>query len=161
MELGVPVAIIEDQYQFILRHRILWEGSDTHASVPVIEATRGSFPEPLACSFDRGFQSPQNQAAFGDRLELNAMPAKGRLSDGHREHEVQPEFALARQQHPAVESAINKLEQRGLDRVRTHGKAGFARTVALFILAANVLRAGLLIRARERARVKFLQRKAA
>ena len=89
------------------------------------------------------------------------MPAKGRLSDSRRAHEAQPDFALARQQHPAVESAINNLEQRGLDRVRTHGKAGFARTVALSILAANVLRVGLLIRAQERARLKFLQRTAA
>ena len=161
VELGVPVAIVEDQYQFILEHRILWEGSDTDAAVPVIVATRERFPELLACSFDRGFHSPQNQVALGDRLELNAMPAKGRLSASRSAHEAQPDFALARQQHPAVESAINNLEQRGLDRVRTHGKAGFARTVALSILAANVLRVGFLIRARERARLKFLQRKAA
>ena len=80
VELGVPVAIVEDQYQFILEHRILWEGSDTDAAVPVIVATRERFPELLACSFDRGFHSPQNQVALGDRLELNAMPAKGRLS---------------------------------------------------------------------------------
>ena len=158
VELGVPVAIVEDH---ILEHRILWEGSDTDAAVPVIVATRERFPELLACSFDRGFHSPQNQVALGDRLELNAMPAKGRLSASRSAHEAQPDFALARQQHLAVESAINNLEQRGLDRVRTHGKAGFARTVALSILAANVLRVGFLIRARERARLKFLQRKAA
>ena len=161
VELGVPVAIVEDQYQFLLEHQILWQGGDTDAAVPVIEATRLRFPELLACSFDRGFHSPQNQAALGDTLELNAMPAKGRLSDSRRAHEAQPDFALARQQHPAVESAINNLEQRGLDRMRTHGKAGFARTVALSILAANVLRVGLLIRAQERARLKFLQRTAA
>ena len=161
VELGVPVAIVEDQYQFLPEHRILWEGSDTDAAVPVIEATRERFPELVACSFDRGFHSPQNQAALGDRLELNAMPAKGRLPASRREHEAQPDFVLARQQHPAVESAINNLEQRGLDRVRTHGKAGFAGTVALSILAANVLRVGLLIRAQERARLKFLQRTAA
>ena len=106
--------------QFILEHRILWAGSDTDAAVPVIEATRKRFPDLLACSFDRGFLSPQNQAALGDTLELNAMPAKGRLSASRREHEAQPNFALARQQHPAVESAINNLEQRGLDRVRIH-----------------------------------------
>ena len=128
VELGVPVAIVEDH---ILEHQILWQGGDTDAAVPVLEATRLRFPELLACSFDRGFHSPQNQAALGDTLELNAMPAKGRLSASRSAHEAQPDFALARQQHPAVESAINNLEQRGLDRVRTHGKAGFARTVAL------------------------------
>ena len=43
-----------------------------------------------------------------------------------------------RRQHPAVESAINSLEHRGLDRVRTHGTEGFARMVALSVLAGNL-----------------------
>ena len=161
VELGLPVAIVEDQSQFVLEHRILWQGSDTDVALPLITATQECFPELLACSFDRGFHSPDNQAALGDRLDLNAMPVKGRRSARRRAIEEQPDFAEARQQHPAVESAINNLEQRGLDRVRTHGKAGFARTVALSILAANLHRVGLLIRARERERLKRLQRRAA
>ena len=32
VELGVPVAIVEDQYQFILEHRILWEGVSSETS---------------------------------------------------------------------------------------------------------------------------------
>ena len=28
VELGVPVALIEDQYGFILHHEVLWEGED-------------------------------------------------------------------------------------------------------------------------------------
>ena len=36
------------------------------------------------------FHSPQNQVALGDRLELNAMPAKGRLSASRSAHEAQP-----------------------------------------------------------------------
>ena len=28
VELGVPVCVIEDQYQFILDHKILWKGGD-------------------------------------------------------------------------------------------------------------------------------------
>ena len=42
-----------------------------------------------------------------------------------------------RRQHPAVESAINNLEYRGLERVRSHGAGGFERTVALAIVAAK------------------------
>lgn len=161
VELGVPVAIVEDQYQFVLEHRILWQGGDTDAAVPLIEATRKCFPELVACSFDRGFHSPANQTALGDILELNAMPAKGRLSASRRSIEAQLDFAEARQQHPAVESAIHNLEERGLDRVRTHGKAGFARTVALSILAANIHRVGVLVRATKRAQLRRWKRRAA
>ena len=28
VELGVPVCVIEDQYQFILGHEVIWEGGD-------------------------------------------------------------------------------------------------------------------------------------
>ena len=65
------------------------------------------------------------------------MPAKGCPSAQRRASGAQPKFALAHQQHPAVESAINNLGQRGLNRVRTHGRAGSAHTVALSVLATN------------------------
>ena len=95
---------------------------------------------------------------FRPRLSQPAKPGRPRRHAGTQRHARQGPPArqpprtrgaaglrTGRQQHPAVESAINNLEQRGLDRVRTHGKAGFARTVALSILAANVLRVGFLI----------------
>ena len=61
-------------------------------------------------------------------------------------------FAAARRAHLAIESAINGLEHRGLDRVRSHGADGFARTVALSVLAANLHRIALLLQKRERKR---------
>ncbi len=56
-------------------------------------------------------------------------------------------FRGARRAQAAGGSAINKLEHRGLDRVRSHGKEGFAGAVAL---TANVHRPGLMPRGRER-----------
>ena len=57
-----------------------------------------------------------------------------------------------RRKHPAVESAINNLEQRGLDRVLAHGADGFAQVVGLSVLALNVHRIGLLLRRKARRR---------
>ncbi len=74
---------------------------------------------------------------------LNALPRKGWLSGPDKERESAEEFVKVRQQHPAVESALNHLKRRGLDRVRTHGKDGFQRTVALAVAAANLDRIGL------------------
>ena len=45
-----------------------------------------------------------------------------------------------------MESAINNREHRGLDRVRSKGSEGFARTVALSVVALNVHRLGSLLR---------------
>ena len=60
--------------------------------------------------------------------------------------------------HPAVESAIHNLECRGLDRVRAHGRDGFARTVALAILAANLHRIGLVLQRTERDKIQNQRR---
>ena len=150
VELGVPVCIVEDQHQFVLGWKIEWSGGDTDVAVPLVRACQQAYPELRSCSFDKGFHSPANRAALDGLLELNALPRKGRLSGKDKEREGAEEFAQARQQHPAVESAINNLERRGLDRVRTHGKAGFERTVALAVTAANLHRMGLLLQRRER-----------
>ena len=152
VELGVPVALIEDQYQFILHHKILWEGEDVDVAVPMVEQAQALYPELRACSFDRGFHSPDNRVLLDGLLDVNALPGKGYLSKANQEREAEESFVAARRAHPAVESAINGLEHRGLDRVRSHGADGFARTVALSVLAANLHRIGLLLQKRERKR---------
>ena len=126
VELGVAVCVVEDQYQFILHHKLLWKEDDVEVAVPMIEETQALYPDLRMCSFDRGFHSRNNRIRLDDRLELNALPGKGRRNRAAREREEAEEFAAMRRQHPAVESAINSLEHRGLDRVRTHGTEGFA-----------------------------------
>ena len=161
VELGVPVCVVEDQFQFILHHKILWEGSDTDIAVSIIHETQALHRDLRVCSFDRGFHSPGNRGQLDAMLDLNALPRKGRLSVAEREREEAQTFAEARRQHPAVESAINNLEHRGLDRVRSHGADGFAHTVALSILAANLHRIGLLVRRRMREAERRRRRRAA
>ena len=51
-----------------------------------------------------------------------------------------------RRWYPAVESAINILEHRGLDRFLAYGAVGFARLVALSVVALNIHRIGLPLR---------------
>ena len=131
VELGVPVAVIEDQYQLILHHKILWEGEDVDVAVPMVNEAQALYPELRACSFDRGFHSPDNRVRLDALLDVNALPGKGYLSQANREREAEESFVAARRAHPAIESAINGLEHRGLDRVRSHGADGFARTVCV------------------------------
>ncbi len=152
VELGVPLAAMEDQHQFILDYRIMWEGSDVDSAIPLVESCKQRYPELTVCSFDRGFYSPSNRSRLEQMLEVAALPAQGRLSPIAKAREREARFAATRHQHPAVESAIHHLESHGLDRIRTHGRKGFARTVALAILAANLHRLGTLLLARDRKR---------
>ena len=150
VELGVPVCIIECQYRFILHYEIMWEGSDVDFAVPMVVTTKELFPDFCAASFDRGFHSPENRARLDEQLVDNVLPKKGYLSKADQDREQGETFATMRRQHPAVESAINNLEHRGLDRVRSKGSEGFARTVALAVVSLNVHRLGRLLRQQAR-----------
>ena len=149
-ELGVPVAVVEDQFRFILNHSIMWDGCDVDHAQSLIAQTQQRFPDFVACSFDRGFHSPDNQVKLAEMLDECALPRKGYLSAKALEHQSQDWFKEARKKHPGIESAINHLEHCGLDRVLDHGKRGFGRAVALSILAANLKRLGRILREKER-----------
>ncbi len=159
VELGVPVCILEDQHGMILYHEVLWKGGDVDHAVPLVKAAQERYADLRECSFDRGFHSPENRRQLDELLEVNALPAKGKLSRVAKQRETAVRFREARQRHPAVESKINDLEHRGLGRVRTHGAKGFARTVALAVVACNLHRYGQLLREqmreKERRRLKL------
>ena len=152
VELGVPVCILEDEHGFVLHHEVMWEGGDVDHAVPMVEAAQSAFPDLRAVSFDRGFHSPANRVRLDGLLDCAALPKKGYLNAAERERESDEEVADMRRQHPAVESAINNLGHRGLARVLAQGAGGFARAVALSVVALNVQRIGLLLRRRERQR---------
>ena len=157
--LWVPLFIVEDQHQFIFDHRFTWKGGDVDVVAPLLESCLKAYPDIGVCSFDRGFHSPENQERLGELLETAALPKKRRPSAAERRREAEPTFAKVRRRHPAVKPALNNLEQRGLDRVRTRSTAGFERTVGLSILAANLHRIGLIAQRRERKRLERLRKR--
>ena len=145
-ELGLPVAVVEDEYQFILAHHIMWEGSDTDVAVPIIDAVQEVFPSFNACSFDRGFHSKKNREELDARLAVNALPKKGKLNQADRVRENAPAFKAARQQHPAIELCLANLGLRSGALVREKSPENFALMVSLSVLAVNVHRLGCLVR---------------
>ena len=119
---GLLSPLCEDQYGFILHHKVLWEGEDVDVAVPMVQEAQALYPELRACSFDRGFHSREQSGPPRMRcFDVNALPGRGYLSRADREREEKESFVAARRAHPAIESAINGLEHRGLDRVRSHG----------------------------------------
>lgn len=156
-ELGVPVCVLEDQYGFVLRHHIQWEGGDQDMIVDFLTETKKCYPSLYSCSMDKGFYSPENREKLDRLLGLNIMPKKGRRNKKDLERETADAFVEGRRQHAAIESGINNLQQRGLDLVRTHGAEGFARTVSLVVVAANVHRLGLILKKQDERRRRWHQ----
>ena len=152
VELGVKVCILEDQHQFILHHQVMEETTDDKVAVSMVVEAKKKFPDLNACSFDKGFHSPENQTGLKDQLEQVVLPKKGKLSKRVQAAEQTEAFIKARHAHSAVESAINALEVHGLDMCPDHGIDGFKRYVGLAVLARNIHRIGDILWKQEQER---------
>lgn len=149
VELGLRVGVVEDQFGFILHHRVMRRETDDQVAVPMVAGAQERFPRLDGCSFDKGFHSPANQTRLRELLARVVLPRKGKLSQAAREVEDAAEFVRVRRQHSAVESAINALEVHGLDRCPDHGIVGFEKYVALAVMSRNIQKLGAILLKRE------------
>ena len=151
--------MLKDQYGFILYHQVMEQVTDEKVAVAMAQGAKDRFPNLNGCSYDKGFYSPANKKDLEKILDHVVIPKKGRLSAKDKEIEQSEEFVKSRRKHSGVESAINALENHGLDRCLDHGLHGFKRYVALSVLARNIQIVGHLIQEKELKRQK--RRKAA
>jgi hypothetical protein len=149
VELGVRVSILEDQHGFILNHIVMEKLTDDKVAVEIVATAKERFPNISSCSFDKGYYSPQNRKELSEIVDTLVMPKKGRLNKADAELENSDEFIRIRKKHSGVESAINALENHGLDRCPDHGIDGFKRYVSLGILARNIQKLGQVIQKQE------------
>lgn len=137
-ELGLKVCILEDQYGLILHHQVMERETDDKVAVSMVDAAQNKFPNLKVCSFDKGFYTPDNKKELKVKLDLLVLPKKGKLNKAQRAEETSETFIQHKRKHSAVESAINALENHGLDRCPDHGIDGFKRYVSLAVLARNL-----------------------
>ena len=161
VELGLRVLVSEDQYGFILSHRVMVGETDDQVAVPVVEELAQRFPNLASVSLDKGFHSPANQKRLAELVPFPVLPKKGKCNATEAQHEADPEFRYLRRRHSAVESAINALEAHGLDRCPDHGIDGFERYVALAVVGRNLHRLGAMLLAEEAERLREAERKRA
>jgi hypothetical protein len=135
--------------------------TDDKVAISMVKDAKDKFNNLIACSFDKGFHSPNNHVELNELLDLSALPKKGRLSLADKQKEESPEFIKARREHSAVESAINALGVHGLDMCPDHGIDGFKKYVALAMVARNILRLGAIVRTLESKKKRGPYKKAA
>ena len=163
VELGLKVCILEDQYRFILHHKIMKKQADVDVCLEMIKETKKRFPNLESSSFDRGFYSKENRSLLQGILNLFILPKKGKLSKADKEHENTEEFKKGRRKHSGIESAINALEVHGLDVCPDRGFPAFERYVALAVVSRNIQNLGnIIMTQRQKEALKkqrFLERK--
>ncbi|MDF1574811.1 MAG: ISNCY family transposase, partial [Bacteroidales bacterium] len=82
------------------------------------------------------------KALLEEHVERVVMPKKGKPNKQEKEEESQRQFKILRNKHSAVESNINELEHRGLDRCPDRGYKNFKRYIGLAVAAYNLRRIG-------------------
>jgi hemerythrin-like domain-containing protein len=141
VELGVPLAITTDQFHLITDFELLTDKSDSQSVIGISERVLPKFSVGL-WSFDKGFFSKENKDKLAASISELVMPKKGKLNKTENEHEHRKEFIAGRHAHSAVESNINELEHRGLDRCPDRGETHFRTYVGLGVCAYNLHRIG-------------------
>lgn len=141
VELGKKLCITTDQYGLIIHNRIMEHESDSEVVLDIAVDLIDRY-QIKSWSFDKGFWNPVNKELLQDHVERVIMPKKGGRNESEELEETLPAFKRLRNQHSAVESNINELEHRGLDRCPDRGYANFKRYAAIGICAYNLHKIG-------------------
>jgi hypothetical protein len=110
-------------------------------------------------SFDKGFWHKDNKSLLEEHVEKVIMPKKGKCNKLEQEEEGQRYFKRLRNMHSAVESNINELECRGLDRCPDRGYPNFKRYIGLSVAAYNLRRIGQKLIVIQQKSLKSAERK--
>lgn len=141
VELGKKVSITTDQYHLIVDYKIMESESDSQ----IVKDTgaRLSLKYKIASwSFDKGYWHKENKAYLSKFVDQVIMPKKGKCNEAEREIEHSKEFKGLRNKHSAVESNINELEHRGLDRCPDRGYKNYKKYIGLGVCAYNLHKIG-------------------
>ena len=141
VELGKKAAITTDQFHLVVDYRVMEHQADSE----IVQDIARSLAERYlidSWSFDKGFWHKDNKEFLKDKVKKVIMPKKGKRNKEEEIEETQHKFKILRNKHSAVESNINELEYRGLDRCPDKGYSNFKRYIGLAVCAYNLRRIG-------------------
>jgi hypothetical protein len=161
VELGKRTCIASDQWHFVVDWWVADHQQDNEMLLPVIDRIRKYYEKISSCSTDKGFFSKTNVEIL-ELFEIKAIiPKKGKRNLVETQRENDPYFIKSKRRHSAVESNINELEHRGLDRCPDKGIKGMHRYVGLSVIAYNLRRIGQILLEQDRRAAESARRKAA
>jgi len=150
VELGKKTAITTDQFNLIVDYQVMEHISDSEIVPELVERIVPA-REVASWSFDKGFWHKDNKTLLSQMVETLVLPKKGKCNKAQAEEEKKPLFKKLRNKHSAVESNINELENRGLNRCPDKGYHNFKRYIGMAVCAYNLKKIGVCLIAREQA----------
>ena len=141
VELGKKVSITTDQYGLLLDHYIMENEADSEIVIATADRLLPLYSI-ASWSFDKGYWHWENKELLSTAVPFVVMPKKGKRNKEETVLEKSSLFKKRRNKHSAIESNINELENRGLDKCPDKGFRGFKRYVAAGIVAYNLHKIG-------------------
>ena len=141
-ELGKNTAITTDQYHLIVDYVIMEHESDKDIVIGIADTILAKYKNIQSWSFDKGFWDKLIKELLCTEINHVIMPKKGNLNSEEKTLEHSPRFKKLRHAHSAVESNINELEHRGLDRCPDRGYTHFKSYIGAAVCSYNLKKIG-------------------
>lgn len=141
VELGKKLNITTDQYHLIVDYQIMEHQQDRDIVLEIADRILLKY-KVKTWSFDKGYWNKDNKEILSTMVEQVVMPKLGKRTKSEIEQERSRSFKKYKNKHSAVESNINELEHRGLDRVPDRGYAHFKNYIGLGVCAYNLKKIG-------------------
>jgi len=153
VELGKKLVVSTDQFDLMIDYQIMDHQADNQVAIGIADRLLKRY-RLFSLSFDKGFWSPENKELLSLFIPHVVLPKKGKRNQTEQQTETQPKFKRLRKAHSAIESNINELEHRGLDRCPDRGRAHFDRYIGLGVCAYNLHKIGKELLRQEKAAQK-------
>lgn len=141
VELGKRLSITTDQYGLIIDYHLHEKETDSEIVLDIADRVLNRYKIDI-WSFDKGYWHKDNKELLKDEVRKLIMPKKGKPNKDEKQEEQGREFKKFRAKHSAVESNINELEHRGLDRCPDRGYSAYKRYIGIGITAYNLHKIG-------------------
>jgi IS5 family transposase len=158
VELGKKLTITTDQYNLIVDYQIMEDEQDRDILIKVADRVLAKYKVKV-WSFDKGFWNKENKSLLQMFVGKVVMPKLGKRNKAEEEEEKSRSFKKYKNLHSTIESNINELEHRGLDRCPDKGILNYKRYIALGICAYNLKKIGkyILDQKREEHKINLLK----
>jgi hypothetical protein len=154
VELGKKLNITTDQYNLIIDYQIMDNEQDRDIVLAIADRILKKHKVDI-WSFDKGYWNKDNKLILQLSVDKVIMPKLRKRNKAENEEEKSRSFKKYKNLHSAVESNINELEHRGLDRCPDRGAEHYASYVGLGVCAYNLKKIGKYLLDSRRAEIRL------
>lgn len=144
VELGKKLGITTDQYHLILDYQVMDQEQDRDIVIELADRLLKKWTID-SWSFDKGYWNKDNKAILSLEIAHVIMPKLGKRNQQETEQEHTTGFKRLKNKHSAIESNINELENRGLDKCPDRGYHHYKTYIGLGVCAYNLKKIGMVI----------------